>query len=409
MSLAPATSTANSSATSALEGSQAAARTAGQPAANRRSGQTGSGQGASSDFARLLQGQQWQAEAEPDRSLASAEQRAALRRSEEGSGQETDEGEGDSSGGKARPGRSAQAEVADTPNNPWSPLATRPLAASEAAAASAASASLRAAAAGRGHRAPGEASGTSAALAGSADALATEDAGKAAGQAAAASLASAQGGASDAALAAEGSRPGAATAQAVNPSSPQDGSLPSLQADAAAATTPLNTPADAPPAPLPEARASLEPTPGTPAFTEALGVQLSTWLESGVQHAVLELHPAELGPIDVRIALRDGQTQVDLAAEVASTRAALAEALPRLVEALGEVGLNLSGGAVSDLASSAGQGGQPGQGRQPGGDAASAANLVRAFAARGLDDEGASTHLAARPGAAGRSLLDLYA
>lgn len=409
MSLAPATSTANSSATSALEGSQAAARAAGQPAANRRSGQTGSGQGASSDFARLLQGQQWQAEAEPDRSLASAEQRAALKRSEEGSGQETDDGEGDGSGGKARPGRSAQPDAADTPNNPWSPLATRPLAASEAAAASAASASLRAAAAGRGHRAPGEASGTSAALAGSADALAADDASKAAGQAAAASLASAQGGASDAALAAEGSRPGAAAAQAVNPTSPQDGSLPSLQADAAAAATPLNTPADAPPAPLPEARASLEPTPGTPAFTEALGVQLSTWLESGVQHAVLELHPAELGPIDVRIALRDGQTQVDLAAEVASTRAALAEAMPRLVEALGEVGLNLSGGAVSDLASSAGQGGQAGQGRQPGGDAASAANLVRAFAARGLDEEGASTRLAARPGAVGRSLLDLYA
>lgn len=409
MSLAPTPSTASSSATSALEGPQAAARTAGQPAANRRSGQTGSGQGGSSDFARLLQGQQWQAEAEPDRSLASAEQRAALNRSEDDGGQDTEDDEGERLGGKARPGRSAQPDTADTPNNPWSPLATRPLAASEAAAASAASASLRAAAAGRGHRAAGEATGPAAALAGAADTLAADGAGKAAGQAAAASLAGAQGAASEAALSADGGRPGTAAAPAALPTSPQDGSLPSLQADAATAATPLNTPADAPPAPLPEARASLEPTPGTPAFTEALGVQLSTWLESGVQHAVLELHPAELGPIDVRIALRDGQTQVDLAAEVASTRAALAEAMPRLVEALGEVGLNLSGGAVSDLASSAGQGGQPGQGRQPGGDAPSAANLVRAFAARGLEEEGGSAHLAARPGAAGRSLLDLYA
>jgi flagellar hook-length control protein FliK len=67
-----------------------------------------------------------------------------------------------------------------------------------------------------------------------------------------------------------------------------------------------------------------------------------------VQYATLELNPQDMGPIDVRIALQGGRTEVQLGADVAATRAALAEALPQLAEALGDVGLSLAGGSVSD-------------------------------------------------------------
>lgn len=117
------------------------------------------------------------------------------------------------------------------------------------------------------------------------------------------------------------------------------------------------TPAPAAPAEAPPAQATLAPPPGSAGFPAALGAQLSTWLKDGVQYATLELNPQDMGPIDVRIALRDGQTQVELGADVAVTRQMLAEALPALAEALGDVGLSLSGGSVSDQT---GQHGRPG-------------------------------------------------
>jgi flagellar hook-length control protein FliK len=126
---------------------------------------------------------------------------------------------------------------------------------------------------------------------------------------------------------------------AAEPAAGAEFSLPSL-GEAPAAPTP--TP-EAPPA-----QATLPQPPGSAAFPAALGAQLNTWLKDGVQYATLELNPQDMGPIDVRIALRDGRTEVQLGADVAATRAALTEALPELAEALGDVGLSLSGGSVSD-------------------------------------------------------------
>lgn len=167
------------------------------------------------------------------------------------------------------------------------------------------------------------------------------------------------------------------------------GTLPSLggASDTAAA-------APAPAEPAPTARAHLPQPPTSPAFAPALGLQISTWLREGVQHAALELNPAELGPIDVRIALRDGQAQVALAADVPFTRQALAEALPQLAEALGEVGVQLSGGDVSD---------QTGQRARDG----SAAGSRAAGAGLSAGDEAAPAPAPAV--ARRRGLLDLYA
>jgi flagellar hook-length control protein FliK len=146
------------------------------------------------------------------------------------------------------------------------------------------------------------------------------------------------------------------------------------------------------------AQATLEPSPGSEAFPAALGAQLRTWLQDGVEYATLELNPQDMGPIDVRIALRDGQTLVQLGADVGATRQALAEALPALAEALGDVGLQLAGGSVAD---------QTGQHAQPGDPQAQ-----RGFALPGwlapARDAGADSAAAASPRSQ-RGLVDLVA
>lgn len=180
--------------------------------------------------------------------------------------------------------------------------------------------------------------------------------------------------------------------------------LPSLAAPGDAAPPPVAAPA-AGPAPVPDAYATLGPAPGSEAFPAALGAQLSTWVSEGVEHAVLELNPRELGPIEVHIALRDGATRIELGSDVASTRDALNQALPQLADALGDVGLALAGGQVSDQAS--------GQRSPDGGDAQAQARQAGAWL-RGSGaggDSGAvqSAGPLPRPPVNPRALLDMYA
>lgn len=184
----------------------------------------------------------------------------------------------------------------------------------------------------------------------------------------------------------------AAAADAVAVEAGADFSLPSLGAAGDAPAAPTPTP-EAPPS-----QATLAPPPGSAAFPAALGAQLSTWLKDGVQYATLELNPQDMGPIDVRIAMRDGRAEVQLGADVAATRAALTEALPELAEALGDVGLSLSGGSVSD------QTGQHARQGDPQGQRAFALPGWLAPGRAGSDTEAAST---ARP--AQRGLIDLVA
>jgi flagellar hook-length control protein FliK len=94
------------------------------------------------------------------------------------------------------------------------------------------------------------------------------------------------------------------------------------------------------------AHARLAASPGSPEFAGQLGAQLTTFVREGVQHARLELHPVELGPVTVQIAIDGAQAQVNLAAEHAVTRQALEQAMPALAGSLREAGLTLSGGGV---------------------------------------------------------------
>jgi flagellar hook-length control protein FliK len=96
----------------------------------------------------------------------------------------------------------------------------------------------------------------------------------------------------------------------------------------------------------PPAEARLTASPGSQDFGHQLGAQLTTFVREGVEHARLQLHPSEMGPVSVQIQL-DGQTAVvHLSAEHPGTRQALEEAMPLLAGSLREAGLTLTGGGV---------------------------------------------------------------
>ena len=155
------------------------------------------------------------------------------------------------------------------------------------------------------------------------------------------------------------------------------------------------------------AQASLPMTPQSPTFAPALGHQIDVWMKGGVQHAEVQLSPQDLGPIRVRIEMEGARTRVHMSADVASTRDALQQAMPLLTEQLGQVGISLTGGGVSDqpafqqsqTRAQADAAGSGGNGRSGGGPARAGQG--------GLEDVVAAS--AARQLAQRRGLLDTYA
>jgi flagellar hook-length control protein FliK len=171
------------------------------------------------------------------------------------------------------------------------------------------------------------------------------------------------------------------------------------------ATLDPNQGVQAPPPAMP-AQATLPMPPHSPAFAPALGHQIDVWMKGGVQHAEVQLSPQDLGPIRVRIEMEGAHARVQMSADVQSTRDALQQAMPQLSEQLGQVGISLTGGGVSDQptfqqsqaqaqadAGGSGAHGRPGQGG--------------AAAHGGVEDIAAAS--AARQLAQRRGLLDTYA
>ncbi len=98
----------------------------------------------------------------------------------------------------------------------------------------------------------------------------------------------------------------------------------------------------------PQAQASLPAPPGSAGFAPQLAAQVTLWLKEGVQEAQLHLNPAELGPVQVSIALDGQAAQVSFAVERPPTRQALEQALPGLAATLADAGFTLAGGGVFD-------------------------------------------------------------
>ncbi|HET9206069.1 MAG TPA: flagellar hook-length control protein FliK, partial [Burkholderiaceae bacterium] len=148
------------------------------------------------------------------------------------------------------------------------------------------------------------------------------------------------------------------------------------------------------------AEAALHAAPDDATFAPALGAQVALWVKDGVQEARLHLHPAELGPVSVQIALDGHAAHIDFTAAVAATRDSIEQSLPALAAALREAGFTLAGGGVFGGRSGANE-----SGRDRASDGRGHGN--RGAATIGADGSGEA--VAATPRRWGRSLVDVYA
>jgi len=114
-----------------------------------------------------------------------------------------------------------------------------------------------------------------------------------------------------------------------------------------------------------KAEATIAAHPTSADFAPQLGARVATFVRDGIEHARLQLHPAELGPVQVQIQLEGNNAQVMMGAEHPLTRQALEQSLPMLAAALREAGLTLAGGGVFEQARQ-GQGSGAGGGRSDG-------------------------------------------
>lgn len=129
------------------------------------------------------------------------------------------------------------------------------------------------------------------------------------------------------------------------------------------------------------------------------------WLSSqNLKSAEIQLDPAELGHLEVRVNLSQDQAQVTFASPNAGVRDALEGQMHRLRELFAQQGMNLADANVSDQSLNRGWQGQ-GQGEGGRGGAASAdGRLVADEALPGVHQEVRSEHLSS-----GRGLVDYYA
>ena len=135
-----------------------------------------------------------------------------------------------------------------------------------------------------------------------------------------------------------------------------------------------------------------------PGMSEAV-VERVMWLSSqNLRSAEIQLDPAELGRLEIRISLNQEHTQISFASPHASVREALEGQMHRLREMFAQQGMDAFDVNVSDQSLARGD-------RQ--GNDAEAAGLADA----GLERDGvdAETLLASTPLDNGRGLVDFYA
>jgi flagellar hook-length control protein FliK len=129
---------------------------------------------------------------------------------------------------------------------------------------------------------------------------------------------------------------------------------------------------------------------GTPAWQNSLGTEVRLLIERGASAATLRVSPEHLGPIEVRIDLADERASVWFTAANADTRAALADALPRLRDMLASVGVSLGETGVQREApggTDRHDGSPPGGMARPESNAGSRVVLSQFDTGRGLVDE----------------------
>lgn len=124
-----------------------------------------------------------------------------------------------------------------------------------------------------------------------------------------------------------------------------------------------------------------------PAWPQAVAAEIRFLADQKIEAATLRLSPEHLGPLEVRIDVRDGNVSVAFGVTHADTQAALQQALPRLREMLAAAGLQLGQASVQQEArrGSHNGGGAPAGGGSPADNGAGAAPV--AVRALGLVDD----------------------
>jgi flagellar hook-length control protein FliK len=87
-----------------------------------------------------------------------------------------------------------------------------------------------------------------------------------------------------------------------------------------------------------------------PAWPQAVAAEIHFLADHKVEAATLRLSPEHLGPVEVRIDVRDGNVSVSFGVAHGDTQAALEQALPRLREMLAAAGLHLGQASVQQEA-----------------------------------------------------------
>lgn len=98
----------------------------------------------------------------------------------------------------------------------------------------------------------------------------------------------------------------------------------------------------------PQAASAEVRTPvGTAGWADEIGTHLTLMAANGREAASLRLSPEHLGPLEVRISMKDGDASVVFTAANPDTRSALEQSLPRLREMFASQGLVLGDANVS--------------------------------------------------------------
>jgi len=87
-----------------------------------------------------------------------------------------------------------------------------------------------------------------------------------------------------------------------------------------------------------------------PAWPQAIAAEIRFLADQKVEAATLRLSPEHLGPLEVRIDVRDGHVNVSFGVAHSDTQAALEQALPRLRELFAAAGLHLGQASVQQEA-----------------------------------------------------------
>ena len=150
----------------------------------------------------------------------------------------------------------------------------------------------------------------------------------------------------------------------------------------------------------------LSPHMNSPQWQNSLGERVIWMVKHDLQQAELRLNPQHLGPVEVRIEVRNEQASITFSAHHAVTRDALETAVPRLREMLGEAGLMLANADVSQQRPGYGQQ-RPGHGQQQEGESRRQGSHL---AGNGMENHGTEEMLAIRGTAYGGSgLIDIFA